>query len=205
MVCTPEIRGPEACLHSLRMGEGTSNRIGRPPKLDEHGTPTHERLLDAAVEVCIEFGYDGATLAEIARRADVSTPAVYSHFSGKAELMVAASRRHLQRVHANNSSARPGVSDAVGRWMDPQNSTMRNLSIELHVAAIRHPEVATLLSEWHMANSRVQQSNGLAPAQVKVLYLLLMGLGHRDQIDLGVDDADLAAEVERLVSGWLDS
>lgn len=187
------------------MTESTANRIGRPPKLDEHGTPTRERLLDAAVDVCIEFGYDGATLAEIARRAAVSTPAVYSHFNGKAELMVTASRRHLQRVHADNSTARPGVADAVGRWMDPQNSTMRKLSIELHVAAIRHPEVATLLAEWHMANARVQQANGLTPAQVKVLYLLLMGLGHRDQIDLDVADADLAAEVGRLIGGWLDT
>ena len=44
-------------------------RIGRPPKIDEHGTPTRERLLRAAVEACVEFGYDGATLADIARRA----------------------------------------------------------------------------------------------------------------------------------------
>ena len=56
-------------------------RIGRPPKIDEHGTPTRERLLRAAVEACVEFGYDGATLADIARRAGVSTPAVYSHFT----------------------------------------------------------------------------------------------------------------------------
>lgn len=185
------------------MTDSTTSRIGRPPKLDEHGTPTRERLLDAAVEVCVEFGYDSATLAEIARRADVSTPAVYSHFSGKAELMVATSRRHLQRVHADNSSARPSVEQAVDLWMDPQNSTMRNLSLELHVAAIRHPEVATLLSEWHSANAKVQEANGLTPVQVKVLYLLLMGLGHRDQIDLDVADADLSAEVERLVAGWL--
>ena len=64
-------------------------RIGRPPKVDEHGTPTPERLLDAAVAACIERGYEEATLSDIARRADVSTPAVYSHFAGKAELMIA--------------------------------------------------------------------------------------------------------------------
>ncbi|BAN00619.1 TetR/AcrR family transcriptional regulator [Ilumatobacter coccineus] len=187
------------------MTESSTSRIGRPPKLDEHGTPTRERLLDAAVEVCVEFGYDGATLAEIARRADVSTPAVYSHFDGKAELMVAASRRHLQRVHADNSFVRPSVQRAVALWMDPQNSTMRNLSLELHVAAIRHPEVATLLAEWHSANAQIQRAAGLSQTQVKVLYLILLGLGHRDQIGLDVDDADLYDEVERLVAGWVDS
>ena len=45
------------------------SRIGRPPKIDEHGTPTRERLLRSAVDACVEFGYDGATLADLARRA----------------------------------------------------------------------------------------------------------------------------------------
>ena len=49
-------------------------RIGRASKVDEHGTPTRERLIRAAVEACVEHGYDGATLSDIARRAGVSTP-----------------------------------------------------------------------------------------------------------------------------------
>ena len=67
-----------------------NSRIGRPPKVDRHGTPTRERLLNAAADACVEHGYVGATLADIARRADVSTPAIYSHFSGKADLLVEA-------------------------------------------------------------------------------------------------------------------
>ena len=74
------------------------NRIGRPPKRDEHGTPTRERLLRAAVAACVESGYEGVTLSDIARRADVSTPAVYSHFSGKAALLVEAIKHELQEI-----------------------------------------------------------------------------------------------------------
>ena len=32
-----------------------TGRIGRPPKVDQHGTPTRDRLLQAAVDACIEF------------------------------------------------------------------------------------------------------------------------------------------------------
>jgi hypothetical protein len=40
-------------------------------------------------------------------------------------------------------------------------------------------------------------------AQVKVLYLLLMGLAHTDQIGLDVSDAAVRAEIDRLVRRWL--
>jgi AcrR family transcriptional regulator len=48
------------------------------------------RLLDAAARVFAERGYDRAGVAEIARRAGVTTGAIYSRYSGKAELLVAA-------------------------------------------------------------------------------------------------------------------
>jgi AcrR family transcriptional regulator len=71
------------------------NRVGRPPKVDRHGTPTRKQLLNAAADTCVEFGYEGATPADFARRANVSTPAVYSHFSGKADLLVETCQREL--------------------------------------------------------------------------------------------------------------
>jgi AcrR family transcriptional regulator len=49
--------------------------------------PLRERLLAAATEVFAEKGYAGAGVAEIARRAGVTTGAIYSRYSGKAELL----------------------------------------------------------------------------------------------------------------------
>lgn len=57
---------------------------------DELGT----RLLAAAAEVFAERGYDKAGVAEIARRAGVTTGAIYSRFAGKAELLVEALDPH---------------------------------------------------------------------------------------------------------------
>ncbi len=187
--------------------EGTpSARFGRPPKRDEHGTPTKERLLDAAVEVCVEFGYEAATLTEIARRADVSTPAIYNHFAGKPGLMVAASRRELDRIRSNNTASDRLVEATVDQWLDAANATMLTLIVELHMAAARHPDVAALLHTWHRDNAVVQAArDGMSMAQVKVLYLLLMGLAHKDQIDLGVPESAVRAEIDRLVRSWLDA
>ena len=51
---------------------------------------TTTRLLDAAAEVFVEHGYDKAVIADIARRAGVTTGAVFGRWANKSELMAAA-------------------------------------------------------------------------------------------------------------------
>ncbi len=51
---------------------------------------TRDRLLAAATDVFSERGYDGAGVQEIARRAGLTTGAIYANFSGKAELLLEA-------------------------------------------------------------------------------------------------------------------
>lgn len=51
---------------------------------------TRDRLLVAAREVFSEHGFQGATVREICRRAEVNVAAVNYHFSGKEALFVAA-------------------------------------------------------------------------------------------------------------------
>jgi AcrR family transcriptional regulator len=48
---------------------------------------TRTRLVDAAAEVFAEKGYDRAGVQEIARRAGMTTGAIYGRFTGKAELL----------------------------------------------------------------------------------------------------------------------
>src|SRR5580765_6570521 len=51
---------------------------------------TRERLIEAAARVFAEKGYDRAGVQEIARRAGLTTGAIYGRFAGKAELLQAA-------------------------------------------------------------------------------------------------------------------
>ena len=96
-------------------------QLGRPPKVDDAGVATRERLLAAAAASCVANGFDGATLGDIARRADVSAPAIYNHFGGKVELMMAAGRYALSRL----SPTERGVGTfAELRGTCPVNHTM---------------------------------------------------------------------------------
>jgi len=51
---------------------------------------TRERLIESAARVFAEKGYDRAGVQEIARRAGLTTGAIYGRFTGKAELLQAA-------------------------------------------------------------------------------------------------------------------
>jgi AcrR family transcriptional regulator len=180
-----------------------TGRIGRPPKLDEHGTPTRERLLRAAVEACVEFGYEGVTLSDIARRASVSTPAVYSHFTGKAALLVEAIKHELYSISRSRVAGEAGIRETARLWLQPAFAPTRILVAEVHCAAIRQPDVAELLADWQLENAERLQSMGLTLSQTRMYYMLLLGLSHADEVSsLDVSQADTEVVVNQLIDGW---
>jgi AcrR family transcriptional regulator len=180
------------------------SRIGRPPKVDSAGTPTRDRLLRAAIDACVEHGYEGATLADIARRAEVSTPAIYGHFDGKATLLVEASKHALDAISTTRLPGEAGIREIARYWLHPTFAPTRILVAELHCAAIRQPEVRQLLAEWQADNARrLQRLAGLTPSQVKTYYMLLIGLSHVDEVaGVDVDRHDLECQVDALIDGW---
>ena len=64
--------------------EGARSRRSAPPRA------TRLRLLKAAYELLVKDGYQATTLQGVARRAGLSTGAIYGHFVNKQELMAAA-------------------------------------------------------------------------------------------------------------------
>ena len=60
---------------------------------------TRQRLLDAATEVFLEKGYEGTRVAEIARRAGLTTGAIYGNFESKADLLNAALAAGCETQH----------------------------------------------------------------------------------------------------------
>ena len=179
-------------------------RIGRPPKVDEHGTPTRERLLNAAVAACIEHGYEEATLSDIARRADVSTPAVYSHFSGKAELMIEASKQTLEQINADYLAGPSRNRNTIRAWMAPESYEMRRMLLELHRGAASHPELREMMDDWHRSHAaNLQAQVPYEPAELKVLYLFMMGMLHlEDMAALEADHDDVVQVVIEATSRW---
>lgn len=60
---------------------------------------TRHRLLNAATEVFLEKGYEGSRVAEIARRAGLTTGAIYGNFESKADLLTAALAAGCETQH----------------------------------------------------------------------------------------------------------
>jgi AcrR family transcriptional regulator len=73
-----------------------------------------DELLQAALEVFLEKGYEGASMEAIAHRAGVSKGAVYHHFSSKEALFMRANQRISQPVMAMVARAMANPSPVEG-------------------------------------------------------------------------------------------
>ena len=176
---------------------------GRPPRRDVHGTATRERLLAAAAASCVELGFDGATLNDIARRAEVSGPAIYNHFSNKAELMVAAAQLALAGLAPRST---PSPREVVSTYLSDEFATTRRFVLELHLASHRHPDLARLLGAWHAARAAQLATewtggpDATRPARVATLFAFLLGLCQIDALrGLHVATDDVRHQAHRMV------
>ncbi|WP_162942269.1 TetR/AcrR family transcriptional regulator [Desertimonas flava] len=161
-------------------------RRGRPP--GSAGVDTRSRLLDAAADCCVERGFDGATLSEIARRAHVTTTAVYNHFDSREDLLYAAGVRALRAMTdavrpAGGTPTESGFAPFVRAYLRPDMARTRRLLAELHLAGNRDQRLADLLNAWHDAGAAevLKVAHG-DEAAVKALFLLLLGLCHLDDL-----------------------
>ena len=71
---------------------------------------TTRRLLDAAAAEFLERGYDGSVISNIARRAGLSTGAIFSRWPTKNDLMVAAVDHILEKIGPSQRLADLGIS-----------------------------------------------------------------------------------------------
>lgn len=108
--------------------------------------------MQAAAEVFAEKGYDGAGVAEIARRAGLTTGAIYSRYRGKAELLAAAIESsvpdefdQLFAEHAFDGRAKDLLATVGAHLVLRSPSPMQGVLLEAFVAARRDPEVAAVL------------------------------------------------------------
>ena len=114
---------------------------------------TRERLLRAAADVFAQRGYDGTRVAHIAAAAGVSNGALYAHFGSKAELLVAALRRHGRQLLAELLAADPDrpVTELLlttGRMLPQLRDACGYLIVEALVAARRDEDVARPMRDY---------------------------------------------------------
>lgn len=79
-----------------------------PPKTGrrhKQGAESRERILEAALEIAAERGYDGTTMALVTERSGVPASSVYWHFANKDDLLAAALELSYSRWRAAEDEA----------------------------------------------------------------------------------------------------
>jgi AcrR family transcriptional regulator len=124
---------------------------------DDANDNIHVALVDSAAEVFAELGYEAAAVADIARRAQLTTGAIYNRFSGKAGLMneVILSKladdaqivgSDLVRAIASSTPiSQPALKDLMSRLNDDTSVNNRGLRLAARDAARHEPEVAAIV------------------------------------------------------------
>ncbi|WP_153392656.1 TetR/AcrR family transcriptional regulator [Ornithinicoccus halotolerans] len=118
-----------------------------------------ERILRAAAEVFAERGYEGARVQEIAKRAGMTTGAIYAHFAGRHELLLAATGLQerttaLEQLEAlGDLDARQIIATIGPALASDPDLGMRPMAMEALVAARREPRLHEVMRQ------RVEASN----------------------------------------------
>lgn len=125
-------------------------------KLDSKGGPSgrpqspelDRAILAATIEVLAEVGFDALSIAEVARRARSTTPAIYRRFPGKIELVIDALQHELALVEFEVSDQGSLRADLVAlAQLIAQSLTPARLRIiaALFLASRDHPAPANSL------------------------------------------------------------
>jgi len=122
----------------------------------EQHAETHEKLLEAAVQVLIDEGVARTTTLEVQKRAQASRGALLHHFPTRADLLSATVARLVQM----NEQAVWYEAEAVSGMPDPIERTIRTLA-----NAYAHPSFVAELELWAVARTDTALRESLREAE----------------------------------------
>lgn len=169
---------------------------------DERRAATRTELLDAAARVFARRGFHGASVDEVAAEAGYTSGAVYSHFSGKDDLFLAAFEHDVARyvkemteAHVGGATADERTESLANRWMEilKRRPEMFMLVVEYWTYAVRDPKMRSQFAErfgaFRDTTARMIEDE-LESARAR-----------RGEWDLPVPPEDLALGINALVYG----
>ena len=192
----------------MALADGRSRRL--PPEV------RREEILEAALAVFSELGFDRATLNDVAERAGVTKGAVYHYFESKEQLFIALLRERLlphieagEELLARTTGSREEILEKLltRAWQHYQQPGQIELAILAMNELPKIPEVGRILFDEVMQRGRRMMKQALArgvelgeipacdvDAAAAVVPYMIMGvaLGHR--LFRGVDPLTLSAE-----------
>lgn len=101
---------------STALAPDPDGRSSRPTRQWNRTSATRAAILDAALEVFLEAGYENANVADIVQRSERSVGSIYHHFGGKPELFIALWE---ETQNAYFAAAADAVAKARKKQSDP--------------------------------------------------------------------------------------
>ena len=141
-----------------------------------------DRILDAAAELMLRWGYNKTTIDDIARQAGVAKGTIYLHWKTREDLFTALMKREYTRL----------AQDIQQRIVnDPEGGTLHGLTKHSMLATMKNPLMKAvllrdtdLLGEW-MRNEYASENFSEQTAQSLALFELFRSRGVvRDDIDV---------------------
>jgi AcrR family transcriptional regulator len=121
-------------------------------QLTSRGESTRERILQSAAEVLAERGYAGATLNDIAQRANTKAGSLYYYFESREDLV----REIMTR----------GITETIEHVIAAVDALPPGATSQDRVAAAISAQVRYLLTESSIARASIR-ALGQAPAEVQ--------------------------------------
>lgn len=171
--------------------------------LPEYREEAKKRIVEAGLEVMYEKGYCNTTMEDIARRLDVSKPALYRYFKNKDELVI-ESANYLQTQYHEIKIAWNSDICPVDAWIEIFDQIMSPdikihalyfeiLGMTAHKSEVQKRSIEGMKHGIDQPTNEIaeQQQKGLIPAEIdpRTLAIAIVSLfnGMRVLTLLGVD------------------
>jgi AcrR family transcriptional regulator len=218
----PDERGqPRGAAADAHSGIG-GLAMGRPPASVRSPAETRSRLVDAAIDVFLEVGYQRASIKEIAARAGVTSGTIYRHFDSKSDLLRVAidtARTSMRDRPDTPGGSRSLIGGILADYTDPALGRLRRIAVLMHDAASQDEHTRSQLIELQAAaHARLVEQIAAAidddelPADLdpehvaSLLVVVAMGLSHLEvlQPDL-IGDTAFVRYVEDAIGAGIAS
>jgi AcrR family transcriptional regulator len=195
---------------------------GKPPsRATARKQAQRERILCAAQACFVEYGFHGASMANIADRAEMSPGLIYRYFDSKNAIILAiidkqlaVSRMRIRQLHTAEKLSRRVIEYLNEPQAKDDDSINMALYLEISAQGTRDPQISEALQKYDAAVKaeltdwlcRSPEDGGcgldedLAPARALMLLSLLEGHKIRGQRKLNLDMERLRNTLDQVLA-----
>jgi AcrR family transcriptional regulator len=94
---------------------------------DQAGASTREKILDVALDLFTDQGFDGTSMREIAERLRITKPSIYYHFASKEDILLAL---HMRTHEVAKAALAPLTGQAITleTWSSALNELLEQMA-----------------------------------------------------------------------------